>query len=140
MGKTKAEKSATVTEAVKPLKSAKSVKPTKPGKTAPKVVDAGVARQEIDDLFSTAKKAKVESKSEEDVQTTKPLKIKKLRKEESLPYGIMKSENGNVIVNPEAPLERIDPESGLPVYKAHLLKVGEGGGTPLCPFDYNCCF
>ena len=56
-------------------------------------------------------------------------------------YGRIKSEYGDgFIVSPEAPLERIDAESGLPVYKAHLLKVGEGGGTALCPFDCDCCF
>ncbi len=54
-------------------------------------------------------------------------------------YGMINNVyNPNKIVNPEAPLERI--QDGLPVYKAHLLKVGEGGGTPLCPFDCNCCF
>lgn len=56
-------------------------------------------------------------------------------------YGIIQSRyRPSQIVNPEAPLERIDPASGLPVYKAHILKVGEGGGTPLCPFDCACCF
>lgn len=57
----------------------------------------------------------------------------------ALPYGILKS-NIEQITNPEAPVERVDPESGYRVYKAHLLKVGEGGGTELCPFDCNCCF
>lgn len=56
-------------------------------------------------------------------------------------YGIIQSRyRPSQIVNPEAPLERIDPATGLPVYKAHILKVGEGGGTPLCPFDCACCF
>ena len=56
-------------------------------------------------------------------------------------YGRIKSEYGDgFIVSPEAPLERIDAESGLPVYKAHILRVGEGGGTALCPFDCDCCF
>mmetsp|Transcript_110618 Transcript_110618/g.173043 ORF Transcript_110618/g.173043 Transcript_110618/m.173043 type:complete len:226 (-) Transcript_110618:60-737(-) len=26
------------------------------------------------------------------------------------------------------------------IFKTHLLKIGEGGGTPLCPFDCDCCF
>lgn len=138
MGKSKGEKAAAPAESGKPVKSSKTTKPTKETKPS---VDVGVARKEIDDLFNTAKKAKVEAKvEEEEALAAKPVKVKKVKKEESLPYGIMKSDNGNVIVNPEAPLERIDPESGLPVYKAHLLKVGEGGGTPLCPFDCNCCF
>jgi hypothetical protein len=54
-------------------------------------------------------------------------------------YGLINNAyNPGKIINPEAPLERI--QDGVPVYKAHLLKVGEGGGTPLCPFDCNCCF
>jgi len=48
--------------------------------------------------------------------------------EDSRIYGIIKSNINSSIINPEAPLERIDKDSGLPVYKAHLLKVGEGGG------------
>jgi hypothetical protein len=43
-------------------------------------------------------------------------------------------------LSPDVPVHRIDAATGLPVYKAHLLKVGEGGGTSLCPFDCNCCF
>lgn len=61
--------------------------------------------------------------------------------EQPLEYGIIQSNyKRSKITNPEAPLERIDPGTGLPVYKAHLLRVGEGGGTSLCPFDCNCCF
>lgn len=58
-------------------------------------------------------------------------------------YGVIKSTKWSIpvkIISPEAPLERIDAETGLPVYKAHILKVGEGGGTALCPFDCDCCF
>jgi hypothetical protein len=50
----------------------------------------------------------------------------------SLPHGIVKSNVPRVIISPDPPVERIDPETGYKVYKAHLLKVGEGGGTPLC--------
>jgi hypothetical protein len=98
---------------------------------------------EIDTLFSTAKETKAkrkEEKTESDPATEKTAKRNRNTDESNRPYGVMKSEIPGVIVNPEAPLERIDVESGLPVYKAHLLKVGEGGGTPLCPFDCNCCF
>ena len=35
---------------------------------------------------------------------------------------------------------RFDRKSGLNVYKAHDLGLGHGGGTPLCPFDCQCCF
>jgi hypothetical protein len=100
------------------------------------------AKKEIDQLFDSAPKK--QSKVEENVfckDTVKETSFSKPRKDTNeATYGIMKSNSGLVITNPEAPLERIDAESGLPVYKAHLLKVGEGGGTPLCPFDCNCCF
>jgi hypothetical protein len=59
----------------------------------------------------------------------------------SAEYGLIQSKyKRSKIINPEAPLHRVDHSTGLPVYKAALLKVGEGGGTPLCPFDCNCCF
>ena len=43
-------------------------------------------------------------------------------------------------ISPNAPIHRVDRATGLPVYKAKLLKAGEGGGTKFCPFDCNCCF
>lgn len=57
-------------------------------------------------------------------------------KESTASYGVIKSNapgGKSWITSPEAPLERLDKESGLPVYKAHLLKVGDGGGNA---FDY----
>ncbi len=103
---------------------------------------------EIDDLFSTLKSKKsqklrdleAEKEEAERKRIRKELKKQRIAEAESQTYGIIQSSYNTVITNPEAPLERIDKESGLPVYKAHLLKVGEGGGTELCPFDCNCCF
>jgi Eukaryotic protein of unknown function (DUF1764) len=115
---------------------------------------------EIDSLFDTLKKVK---KDEAFLQSEKESKQDKKRysgdrtsavneiavndkkrksSEEisSLPHGVVTSNNARVIISPEAPVERIDPESGYKVYKAHILKVGEGGGTALCPFDCDCCF
>ncbi|EEA06309.1 uncharacterized protein CMU_008000 [Cryptosporidium muris RN66] len=31
-------------------------------------------------------------------------------------------------------------EDGLPVYKLEDLKIGQGGGTPDCPFNCECCY
>ncbi|CAD6921316.1 unnamed protein product [Tilletia controversa] len=31
-------------------------------------------------------------------------------------------------------------EEGFPIYSESELKIGQGGGTPLCPFDCDCCF
>ena len=103
---------------------------------------------DIDKLFSIAKEKKLTKKLKEEElaleESIKPVEIKvrnKDRNNGNIPYGMIKSNNRTMnICNPEAPLERIDKESGLPVYKAHLLKVGEGGGTPDCPFDCDCCF
>lgn len=86
---------------------------------------------EIDDLFNILKSTKQVKKAEED-----KLKIDKIKSDKLNKKKIVKK----IIISPEAPVERIDKESGYPVYKAHLLKVGEGGGTPQCPFDCDCCF
>ena len=111
------------------------------------------ALTEIDDLFAGAKQAKKRGKEESMGETTEEVLVnnkpkKKTKKEvvkeheieHDLPHGLIKSNVARTIINPEAPVERIDKESGYKVYKAHLLKVGEGGGTPLCPFDCDCCF
>lgn len=84
---------------------------------------------------------------EEDIHAQSGL-VRKKRKplravaaDSSGPYGVIQSKrHPSRIISPEAPLERIDKETGLPVYKAHILRVGEGGGTALCPFDCDCCF
>jgi len=120
------------------------------------------AGQEINDIFGdirsekrnlpaeSSKTAKIDSSQYRNSQSGSTLtKIESVKNksqklyssnDDSLEYGKIKSEYGNFVISPEAPLERIDSESGLPVYKAHLLKVGEGGGTELCPFDCSCCF
>jgi len=96
----------------------------------------------IDDLFGKIKESKLESKEKQKKHEEMQKEVKEASKSETrnLPRGLILPEGVNFIISPEAPLERIDKESGLPVYKAHLLKVGEGGGTPLCPFDCECCF
>ena len=49
-------------------------------------------------------------------------------------------EVGNMVNPQHARVHRFDNSSGLNVFKAHALGLGQGGGTPLCPFDCNCCF
>ena len=114
---------------------------------------SGSAGAEIDALFGSVKKRRQdkdkdkekeeEEEEEEEEERGKRRKTKGSSSSssavDSLPYGVLKS-NIVQIINPEAPVERIDPETGFKVYKAHLLKVGEGGGTPDCPFDCDCCF
>ena len=117
------------------------------------------ASEEIDNLFGDLKKNKNETKSViaiekstkkrkeltddlnmDGISTTKVTKARKETEEGNQPHGVIKSNNPRIIISPEAPVERVDPESGYKVYKAHILKVGEGGGTDLCPFDCDCCF
>lgn len=92
----------------------------------------------IDDLFSTAVKKNNATEITQPMNTKSTKTIHSSTPIEST-YGVIKSANIQIL-SPEAPLERIDKATGLPVYKAHILKVGEGGGTPLCPFDCDCCF
>ena len=118
-------------------------------------VSLAAGLNEIDNLFDNLKKNKEEKVSglsakkkaasldklgSDDDISSQPVKLRRIEVEENQPHGIIKSNNPRVIISPEAPVERIDPESGYKVYKAHILKVGEGGGTDLCPFDCDCCF
>jgi hypothetical protein len=107
--------------------------------------------KDIDSIFNDAQSkiklkkhsASLENDAVEDVSTDESdggFEYLEDSQENSHTYGLIKSSYSNKMISPEAPLERIDKESGLPVYKAHLLKVGEGGGTELCPFDCDCCF
>eukprot|EP01041_Mallomonas_annulata_P005901 gene5901-11913_t len=109
---------------------------------------------DIDSLFDILKSKKLEKTAELEI-VNKPSKKAKATSKSSTTEdknhftnaerpiqtvnGIIHSEN-DVIISPDPPVHRYDKESGLPVYKAHLLLVGKGGGTPLCPFDCDCCF
>ena len=100
---------------------------------------------EIDELFDTLKKKK-KVRDETAIDAGKEKKKSKLKEDiGDSRVRVKKSQNSLEtasvnIVNPEAPIHRWDQESGLPVYKYTALKVGDGGGTSLCPFDCNCCF
>lgn len=151
-------KSVVPTSSAKKLSKKKLIENTDP--VQQKVVRAA-GLEEIDDLFLNLKKSKklklelpeiVNNSSISDSSAlvgtsyhvalvTENTKRNRPHQEMSeLPHGMVKSNNFKVIISPEAPVERIDPESGYKVYKAHILKVGEGGGTELCPFDCDCCF
>jgi hypothetical protein len=112
-------------------------------KSQPEVLKKNERVNDIDDIFSSIKKNKQEDHERTTLnfkgETTKESSTARLSRGMDSTHGIIKSKNQSII-SPEAPLERIDKTTGLPVYKAHLLKVGEGGGTPLCPYDCDCCF
>jgi hypothetical protein len=129
---------------VKSTKSSSKDKKSGKSGSSSGVITKSDGASEIDNLFESLKTKKIEKiklNQEALVKKVKKIKVDDYEPSSSSSYGIIKSSyNFTEITNPEAPLERIDKESGLPVYKAHLLKVGEGGGTELCPFDCNCCF
>jgi hypothetical protein len=139
-------------DAGKPKSSKKSDNTNASGsKKAKPVIDKKAAidhgKVEIDDLFGKLSKKRSEL---QDAERDKPSAAKKIKggmtviksaePEMDSTYGLLTCNQAARIVSPDAPVHRFDRASGLPVYKAHLLKVGEGGGTPLCPFDCDCCF
>ena len=104
--------------------------------------------EKLDGLSASSSSCKISKKNQKESDKTyrrsdeedMRIKSRDTTDEVNLPHGVIKSNNPRIIISPEAPVERIDPESGYKVYKAHILKVGEGGGTDLCPFDCDCCF
>ena len=95
----------------------------------------------IDDMFQSLKDSKQQKARKAEIEHKEEVRTRRRRREEEKKTTAENSSGERFgFVSPEAPVHRIDEATGLPVYKAHLLKVGEGGGTPLCPFDCNCCF
>ena len=139
------------TAAVKPVRAAKNadISTATSHDARPSKIEKGSKANpgDIDEIFSVMKGKKnneVEGASASQANTKKHPKSERSSsaeqpKKAQLPHGVIKSDR-NKIISPDPPVERIDSETGLKVYKAHLLKVGEGGGTPLCPFDCDCCF
>lgn len=103
---------------------------------------SGVA--DIDNLFDDLAKDKKEKKRKKEKAEKAEKKKEKervdLEKRLEVEQKVSNRDANGKIISPYAPVERIDAATGLPVYKAHLLEVGGGGGTPLCPFDCDCCF
>lgn len=97
---------------------------------------------EVEAIFSSIvkhKKRKEETKAEESKKDEEEKREKK-KLEKKIKLAEDASDQARIILSPDPPIHRWDKESGLPVYKYAALKVGDGGGTPLCPFDCDCCF
>ena len=97
---------------------------------------------EVDALFGMISKSKQSKKDDKEVELAKEKAEKKLAIDIAERMKLAEVEFGapKLIISPDAAVHRWDKESGLPVYKYTALKVGDGGGTPLCPFDCDCCF
>ena len=86
-------------------------------KLSKKKLKQTIDNEEIETLFRNLKKSKSETiaKKNEENEMQRPLRSERsaISNKIEMPYS----------VSPEAPVHRVDIESGLPVYKAHLLKV-----------------
>ena len=47
---------------------------------------------------------------------------------------------GRAFVAPAPGQPRKRTEEGFRIFHESELRLGGGGGTPLCPFDCDCCF
>lgn len=128
---------------------------------AKKAKKVAVTTNEIDDIFASSKKKKVEEEEEELVdkeeEETKGKAGKVAKKAKKVAAAAAGSEKKKVpmarskkIAAPKSNLDDLlDPNAvkksrkyvdGLPVYTYEELGISaESGGTPLCPFDCDCC-
>ena len=97
-------------------------------------VDAGVAKQRLDDLFRGVKKAK---QAAEPKQADVP-KETKTQAQAPPSKGSADDLFGNAVALVK---NRKVTEEGWPVYSVEELGLSTtGGDTADCPFDCNCCF
>jgi len=137
MGKNKGNKGAAKTVEKDIGKTSSTIKKEKVRKIDSKAIDDLLS--DIGDIKAAKRRQEEEESKEEEEDYGPPLvpHTGKMSSDKQVTYGLIKPE-GEVIISPEAPLERM--QDGVAVYKAHLLRVGQGGGTELCPFDCDCCF
>ena len=97
---------------------------------------------EVEDLFNALAKSKKKKKAEAEADAKRQKSEQEKERKEKKRSLAVKEEvlSFSDIISPDPPIHRWDKESGLPVYKCAALKTEDGGGTPLCPFDCNCCF
>ena len=99
---------------------------------------ASAAEETVDDIFAALKKEKRPPKAEKPT-TKKPRRDAEAERKEDDRWRAGRP--------PTPPGRQENPQvhryaaDGLPVYKYfHLGMDQQDGGTPLCPFDCDCCF
>ena len=99
---------------------------------------ASAAEETVDDIFAALKKEKRPPKAEKPT-TKKPRRDAEAERKEDDKWRAGRP--------PTPPGRQENPQvhryaaDGLPVYKYfHLGMDQQDGGTPLCPFDCDCCF
>eukprot|EP00953_Heterococcus_sp_UTEX-ZZ885_P014230 8086-Heterococcus_DN1.PRE.4 len=128
--------------AAQPIASSNSSSSSKP-------VAAAAAAAAMDDIFGDVKVLKAaKAREEEERLAAKAAARAERKRREVNPF----AEGGGSLgggAEPDAadrwgwansvkPV-RHDAE-GLPIYSWDALRIGQGGGTDLCPFDCDCCF
>lgn len=88
-----------------------------------------VLKAEIDDLFT--KKIKKNSKEELKEEGEEKLKIKSSSPTEKDSFGDVRGLHKKAT--------RLT-DDGLPIWTDKEMKIGQGGDSPDCPFDCECCF
>ncbi|KAG9454668.1 hypothetical protein H6P81_007572 [Aristolochia fimbriata] len=93
---------------------------------------------EIEEIFSTLKKRKKPDQGQTGEVAEAASTKQKLKKKKNKAKQVSSKESG--FVDPPKPRGRT--EDGLAIYSAEELGFGksDAGGTPLCPFDCDCCF
>ena len=111
----------------------------------------------IDDIFASAKEQKrkreeEEAKKEENEREKDGGKEKRKRKKkkgkdgkdtkgEAFVAAAFSKERDDVDLNSLLPrYKRKKTNEGFAIYSEKELRINQGGGTDLCPFDCNCCF
>ena len=100
------------------------------------------AGSEIDEIFAgkKRKKSELEKTGKPDDGTKKTVdktkkKMKKMKKKKT-----REPDDGGFLDLPSRPRKRT--EDGISIYTEEELGINksDAGGTPLCPFDCDCCF
>ncbi|KAK9172014.1 Eukaryotic protein of unknown function (DUF1764) family protein [Cryptosporidium meleagridis] len=94
------------------------------------------ATGEINKIFETILNKKAGSKANSSARKQKNKLAKRIKKDNVIRNNTNKSLDINYgYVKPIRYLN-----DGLPVYRLEDINLGDGGGTPDCPFDCSCCF
>ncbi|KAI5059741.1 hypothetical protein GOP47_0026060 [Adiantum capillus-veneris] len=113
-------------------------------KASDEAMKGGVAGNEIDQIFSRGKaKRKPEETAEEEGEQEADVSLKrKTRKSNKKQKSSAPGKEESVAKAPLASGPRKRTNEGFSLYTEEELSwnVKDAGGTPLCPFDCNCCF
>ena len=95
------------------------------------------AEESVDDIFAALKKEKRPPKAEKPEEKSEARRRRRRAEDDKWRAGRPPTPPGRQ-ENPQVHRYAAD---GLPVYKYfHLGMDQQDGGTPLCPFDCDCCF